>query len=67
MCRLGQYYDAKNDKNKNIFFRTNENNGLSYLTSDVKGYLNKGKENNDEIYNNYSNINDLKKKILNLF
>jgi hypothetical protein len=62
MCRLGQYYDAKNDKNKNIFFRTNENNGLSYLTSDVKGYLNKGKENNDEIYNNYSNINDLKKK-----
>ena len=60
LCKLKQNYDISNDKNKKIFIRSNENTGLSYLTSDVKGYLNKEKnEENNSI--NY-NIKDIKKK-----
>jgi len=44
-------------ENKNIFLKPNENNGLSYLTSNVKGYIDKENENNT---NNQSN--DIKKK-----
>ena len=39
LCKLKQNYDISNDKNKKIFIRSNENTGLSYLTSDVKGYF----------------------------
>ena len=64
VCKLEQNFDITNDKNKKIMFSSNENNGLSYLTSDVKGYLNKDKyeENNNINYNINYNINDVKKK-----
>ena len=44
------------DENKKVFVKTNENNGLSYITSDIKGYLDKEKENN-----NFNNDNIQKK------
>ena len=40
------------DENKNYFMKQNENNGLSYLTSDIKAFLDKEKEKRDDINNN---------------
>ena len=44
------------NENKKIFAKSNEKNGLSYITSDIKSYINKEKE----LYNN-SNNNNYKK------
>ena len=46
------------NENKKIFAKPNENKGLSFLTSDVKGYFDKEKE--KEI-NNINNIDNKKK------
>ena len=46
------------NENKKVFAKSNENCGLSYLTSDVKSYIDKEKEN--ESKNSINNINSKK-------
>ena len=45
------------NENKKVFLRPKENSGLSYLTSDIKGYMDKEKEKEKEKNNFYININ----------
>ena len=47
------------NENKKIFSKSNENNGLSYISSDLKSYINKEKE-----LENNTNINYLNKKTI---
>ena len=48
------------NENKKIFAQPNENKGLSFLTSDIKGYLDKEKEKEKEV-DKLNNIDNKKK------
>ena len=48
------------DENKKVFIKSNENKGLSYITSDIKGYFDK--KNEKENGSNYLRNNNIPKK-----